>query len=53
MVKVGRYALVIFGALLGVLFVLWWTRFRKLPTVRVSYTLGKGRAIDLDWIELR
>lgn len=45
--------MMILGATLGTLLVVWYVRVRKLPTVRVSYTLGKGQAVDLDWIELR
>ena len=31
----------------------WWIYDRRVPTVRVSYTLGKGRSVDIDWINLR
>lgn len=51
--KIGRYLTLIAGILLGTLAVVWWVRVRKLPTVRFSYTLGKGRDVDIDWIELR
>lgn len=31
----------------------WWIRYRKLPTLRVTYTIGKGSEVGLDWIEFK
>jgi hypothetical protein len=47
----SRAALVL-GVVVGVLFMYWWVRIRRVPTVRVSYTLGKGRDVDIEWIDL-
>ena len=47
-----RAALVL-GVVLGVAFVVWWMRIRQLPTLRVSYTLGKGRDVAIEWIDLK
>ncbi len=51
--KFGRYLLVTLGAALGALLVVWWVYYRKVPTLRFSYTLGQGRDVDIEWIELR
>jgi hypothetical protein len=50
--KIGRWLTVIVGAALGAAAIVWWVRYRQIPTVRVSYTLGKGREVELDWIQL-
>ena len=39
--------------LMGTLAIVWWTRNRRIPTLKFSYTPGKGESIELDWIQLR
>jgi len=51
--RFGRVALAVVSLTLTLLMLIWWTRFHRLPTVRVSFTVGKGFAIDVDWIDLR
>ena len=51
--KRGPVILAVLGLALGALLVYWWMELRVLPTLRFSHTIGKGNAIDLDWIELR
>lgn len=44
--------MLILGAALGAFVTFWLISQRRIPTLRVSYTLGRGREIALDWIEL-
>jgi hypothetical protein len=48
-----KWFLLILGAVIGALVVVWLVYYRRIPTLRVSYTLGKGRDVSLDWIELK
>ncbi len=50
----GRLLLiVVLGAAFGALFAVWWVNGRRIPTLRVSHTLGKGSQVALEWIEIR
>lgn len=49
--KPGRLFMLL-GFALGAFAAVWLFTQRRLPTVRISYTLGRGREIALDWIEL-
>ena len=48
--KIVLFAL---GALIGALVIAWLVVTRRIPTLRVSYTLGKGYDVSLDWIRLQ
>lgn len=49
--RLGRIVLIL-GAVLGAFVAFWLISQRRIPTLRVSYTLGRGREVSLDWIEL-
>jgi len=49
--RIGRIVFVL-GAALGAFVAFWLISQRRIPTLRVSYTLGRGREVSLDWIEL-
>jgi hypothetical protein len=49
--KIGRVFMLI-GLALGTFVAFWLLSQRRIPTLRVSYTLGRGREVSLDWIEL-
>lgn len=48
-----RFSLLILGVVVGVMLLRWYLNGQRLPTLRFSYTLGKGGGVDWDWIELR
>jgi len=41
------------AVVLTVLFAVWWFIYRRIPTLKVTYTVGRGGQVDLDWIDLR
>ncbi len=45
--------IVALGALFGALFAVWWVNGRRVPTLRVSHTLGRGSQVGLEWIEIK
>ncbi|MGF1506526.1 MAG: hypothetical protein GYB64_03675 [Chloroflexi bacterium] len=47
-----RAALVI-GVMLGLGLAIWWLQERRVPTLRVSHTLGRGSDVTVEWITLR
>jgi hypothetical protein len=49
----GRFVLMLIGVTSGVFLVLWLINDRRIPTLRVSQTLGQGTSVELDWIELK
>lgn len=49
--KIGRLFMII-GFTLGTLAAVWLLTQRRLPTIRVSYVVGRGREVGLDWIQL-
>jgi hypothetical protein len=53
LMKPGRILLVILGATVGALLVVWWFNDRRIPTLQLSHTIGKGNSVSLDWIELK
>ncbi len=53
MIRFVRVALAILGITVTLAVVIWWVRYHRLPTLRISYTVGRGFAVDLDWIDVR
>ncbi len=53
MMKWGRILLATLGVIAGVLIMLWWINGHRIPTLRVSHTIGKGSEIAVDWIEIK
>jgi len=51
--RFGRIALLVVGVTTTLLMLIWWGRFHRIPTVRLSFTVGKGFAVDVDWIDLK
>lgn len=51
--KWWRLFAILLGAIVGALVVVWWIYDRRLPTMRYSYTVGKGSSVGLEWIELK
>jgi hypothetical protein len=49
--KIGRLMMIV-GVALGAFVAFWLLSQRRIPTLRVSFVLGRGREISLDWIEL-
>ena len=49
--KVGRLLMLV-GFALGAFVAVWLFTQRRIPTLRFSLVLGRGREITLDWIEL-
>ena len=49
--KIGRLLMFI-GFALGAFVAVWLFTQRRVPTLRISFVLGRGREIALDWIEL-
>jgi hypothetical protein len=49
----ARYMILLLGVIVGAAVAIWLIQNRRIPTLRVSYTLGKGREISLDWLELK
>ncbi len=51
--RFGRIALLVVSMTVTMMALAWWVRFHRIPTVRISFTVGKGFAVDIDWIDLR
>lgn len=51
--RFGFIALMVVGVTVSLLALIWWVRFHRVPTIRISFTVGKGFAVDVDWIDLR
>ena len=51
--KWERLLLATLSVIAGALLILWWLNDRRIPTVRVSHTLGKGSEVSLDWIRIK
>ncbi|GAB4481567.1 MAG: hypothetical protein Kow00124_29470 [Anaerolineae bacterium] len=53
MKTVGRIFVMVIGVMIGVLVAVWLANDRRIPTLRVSHTLGKGSEVSIDWIQIR
>ena len=53
MLRFGRSAFIVVGLTVAFVALVWWVRFHRIPTVRVSYTLGRGLDAETDWLDLR
>lgn len=51
--KLGQTIILFMVVMIGGLMLVWWVRWHRLPTLRLSYTIGKGGDLGLDWIDLR
>ena len=51
--RLGRVMLLVVGITISTLFLIWWVRFHRVPTLRFTFTIGKGGSVDIDWIDLR
>lgn len=51
--RFGYVALVVVAITLATILLLLVARYRRIPTVRFGYTIGKGGHISLDWIRLK
>lgn len=49
--KLG-HILIFAGFIVGAFVAFWLLSQRRVPTLRVSYTLGRGSDISLDWLQL-
>ena len=53
MLRFGRAAFIVVGLTVSLIALIWWVRFHRIPTLRISYTLGKGLDAQTDWLDLR
>ena len=51
--KWGRLLLAVAGIVAGGLLVYWWVNDRRVPTLRVSHTIGRGNDVEIEWIRIK
>jgi len=48
-----RILVLIIGAAMGALLVIWLLNGRRIPSLRFSHTLGGDSRVDIEWIQIR
>ena len=41
------------GAAATAFLVMWWINDRRIPTLRISHTVGQGNDVSVEWIQLK